>query len=109
MDTSQKNWPLIAFFCGFLAIILILFLCLPQNPFPQWKKRTLEPFPPVSLSAIANGNFEAGMDRYLSDHIPGRTWWVGAYSYFCLATGRNGWNGIYAGKRRLSASRANTP
>ncbi len=98
MDTSQKNWPLIAFFCGFLAIILILFLCLPPKSVSSVEKRTLEPFPPVSLSAIANGNFEAGMDRYLSDHIPGRTWWVGAYSYFCLATGRNGWNGIYAGK-----------
>lgn len=98
MDTSQKNWPLIAFFCGFLAIISILFLCLPPKSVSPVEKRTLEPFPSVSASAIANGRFEAGMDRYVSDHIPGRTLWVGAYSYFCLATGRNGWNGIYAGK-----------
>ena len=97
MRTSKQNVPLIVFFCGFLLITFCLFIFLPKHSVSDQEKRKLEPFPSASASTLANGSFEAGMDRYLSDHMPGRTWWVGAYSYFCLATGRNGWNGVYAG------------
>lgn len=105
MDTSQKNWPLIAFFCGFLAIISILFLCFPPKSVSPVEKRTLEPFPSVSASAIANGRFEAGMDRYVSDHIPAAPCGLAPIPIF--ACHRPEWLEWHLrGERRLSASRA---
>lgn len=85
-------------FCLFIGIMCILLLFLPKKTYSTNEKRYLESFPKVSVETVFNGSFGTDYETYISDHIAGRDFFVGMNAYYNLYSGRNGANGVYAGK-----------
>lgn len=85
-------------FCAFMAVMMILFLFLPKQRESVNEKRVLAETPQFSFSALADGTYGTAVENYLSDHFPGRDFWVGLNAQFQLYTGRNGVNGAYVSK-----------
>ena len=52
----------------------------------------------LTAERVLDGQFMKDVDLYVSDHFPGRHFFVGLDAYYALYTGRNGSNGIYQGK-----------
>ncbi len=75
-------------FCGFLGLMLVLFLALPKSDFSQREKRALAESPDTSAEAILSGEFGEQAETYIADHIPGRDFFVGVASYYDLLSGR---------------------
>ena len=57
----------------------------------------LSSFPEITAEKVVNGDFQKGLDTYLSDYVPGRNFFVGLSADYELVTGRNGNKGIYLG------------
>lgn len=75
-------------FCGFLTLMLVLFLLLPKTDFSQREKRALAESPDTSAQAILSGEFGVQAETYIADHIPGRDFFVGVAGYYDLLSGR---------------------
>ena len=84
-------------FCGFIACFMVLWIALPKEHYSPQEKRVLEDFPELTFETLFNGNFQKELDTYLSDHMPGRNFFVGLNACYDLASGRNGSKGIYLG------------
>ena len=87
-----------AVFVVFIFAALVLFIVLPKSDVSVNEKRTLANLPKTGVKTVFNGTFESGIEDYLTDHFPFRDGFVAANSYFELASGRNGMNGVYKGK-----------
>lgn len=85
-------------FLVFIFGMAILMLFLPKKEYSENEKRYLAEMPEFSLSALFNDEFTGDVEAYITDHIPFRDFYVGVNAYYDLASGRNGVNGIYAGK-----------
>lgn len=83
-------------FCGLLFVLLLLFFGIPDKSFSETEKRVLADFPKMTLSSVADGSFEKGLEDYVQDQMPLRNFWVGFGAYFDYALGQNGTNGVYA-------------
>lgn len=77
-------------FCGFLGLMLVLFLALPKSDFSEREKRALAAKPDTSMDAILSGEFGNQAETYIADHLPGREFFVGFASYYDLLSGRQG-------------------
>ena len=88
MHTPRQQKLLITLFCGFLAVMSILYLCLPKETFSQQEKRYLAQSPEITWERISSGDFSADVDTFLADHIPGRSFFVGLNACWDLITGR---------------------
>lgn len=84
-------------FCGFIGVMMLLWLVLPKESFSMQEKRELESFPELNAETMLNGSFQKGLDTYLTDHVPVRSFFVGLNADYDLISGRNGANGIYYG------------
>ena len=87
-----------ALFCGFMAVMLVLFLALPKSDFSQREKRALAAKPDTSADAILSGAFGDQAETYIADHIPGREFFVGMASYYDLFSGRQGTKDVLLAK-----------
>lgn len=85
-------------FCGFIFVMMGLWLVLPKTLYSPQEKRTLAEFPELNGNTLLNGDFQKKLDTYLSDHMPGRNFFVGVNAVYDLASGRNGSKGIYLGE-----------
>lgn len=83
--------------CGFIFVMMILLFFLPKSDFSVQEKRQLSDFPEVTAETVFSAKFQNELDTYLSDHIPGRNFFVGMSAGLELAEGRNGSKGIYLG------------
>lgn len=83
--------------CGFIFVMMILLFVLPKETFSAQEKRELSEFPDVNADNIMKAQFQNELDTYLSDHIPGRNFFVGTSACLELAEGRNGSKDIYLG------------
>lgn len=77
-------------FCGFVGVMLVLFLVTPKADFSQLEKRALAEAPDTSMDAILSGAFGTQAETYIADHIPGRSFFVGVSNYYDLLSGRQG-------------------
>ena len=93
-----KKLILPVIFSGFLVATGLLTFILPKAEYSEAEKRYLEKFPQVSVESVLNGEFQDKFEKYVSDHIIGRGFFVGVNSYFSLAMGRNSVSDIYFGK-----------
>lgn len=85
-------------FLVFIFSMGLLFIFLPKEDYSVNEKRYLEDFPKTTFENICFGDFDTEFETYMSDHIAGRDFFVGMNAYYNLYTGRNGSNGVYAGK-----------
>lgn len=84
-------------FCGFIFAMMVLWLALPKSSYSPQEKRTLAEFPACNTDTLLNGDFQKSLDTWLSDHMPGRNFFVGLNADYDLLSGRNGAKGIYLG------------
>lgn len=94
----NKDTILIVFFCVFIGVFCGLYFMLPDKTFSENEKRVLQGNPEFSGERLFNGKFGKEFENYLSDQFAGRDFFVGLNAYYDLAIGRNGVNGVYAGK-----------
>lgn len=85
-------------FCGFIFVMMVLWVALPKENYSPQEKRTLADFPELNAETLFNGDFQKNLDTYLSDHMPGRNFFVGLNADYDLLSGRNGSKGIYLGQ-----------
>ncbi|MBQ7061322.1 MAG: hypothetical protein IJM85_06025 [Clostridia bacterium] len=97
--TAAKK-ALIGVFCGFIAVFFLLILFLPKHEgeLSPNERRILASRPDASFSNIISGGFSKQVDTWLQDHFPGRTFFVGLYSYLNRFTGRNPVENISLGR-----------
>lgn len=84
-------------FCGFIFSFMIMYFILPKESYSAQEKKVLSSFPEITAEKVVNGDFQKGLDTYLSDYVPGRNFFVGLSADYELVTGRNGNKGIYLG------------
>ena len=102
MKKLYKTLPAIVF-CGFIAVMLALFLVLPKKDFSPSEKRFLQQAPELTaesfFSESKENSFQKHFEDFISDHTVGRNFWVGFNSYFSLFTGNNSApKGVFYGK-----------
>ena len=84
-------------FAGVLIGTQAAFWLLPHQSFSENEKRVLAQPPTVSAEGIADGSVFQDVEKYLSDHFPGRDEWVGANAYLEQAEGRGAVRSIVSG------------
>lgn len=82
-------------FCGFLLVMLALFLLLPKKEFSEKEKRYLAQTPELSWENISSGGFSEEAETYLADHMPGRDFFVGLNAYVDLLSNRQVTKDVY--------------
>lgn len=96
MNKIYKALPA-AVFVIFIAVMCVLFICLPKKEYSPSEKRILEQAPAFSGEKLISGEFGERFEKFLSDQFAGRNLWVGVASYYQYGIGNNGANGIYQG------------
>ena len=95
MKANKREYVICILFCGFLAVMSILYFALPQKDFSETEKRYLADFPKPVWEDLSSGKFGTDMETYMADHIPGRDFFVGLNAYTDLLTGRQIAKDIY--------------
>lgn len=90
MHSKKEQWLILVLFCGFLAGMAAMYLCLPKGDFSSREKRYLAEPPVLTWESLSEGDFSEDVETYMADHIPGRSFFVGLNAYFDLLTGRQG-------------------
>ncbi|MCH5300736.1 MAG: hypothetical protein J1E56_05385 [Ruminococcus sp.] len=88
--------PLVLFVV-FIFTFCILFIVMPKSDYSSTEKRYLEQFPELSAETLFSGEFSENFETYLADQFFGRNFWKGLNSYYNLAIGHNGADGVYSG------------
>ena len=94
MKKASKHLPTIVFLI-FIFLVSVLFIALPKKEYSENEKRYLAEFPKLSADSFFSGDFGVDFEKYLSDHMPGRSFFVGLNSYYNNALGNPLSNGIY--------------
>lgn len=95
MKTKKSDILTCALFCGFLAVVLVLFLVLPRQDFSEKEKRYLAEAPKLTWQNLASGQFGEEVETYLADHVPGRDFFVGLSAYYDLFSNRQVTKEVY--------------
>lgn len=85
----------VGLFCGFLAVMALLYCFLPKLSFSETEKRQLAEAPVLNWETLSSGQFGADMETYMADHMPGRNFFVGLGAYYDLLSGRQVSKDIY--------------
>ncbi len=88
MKPRKDELFLTAAFCGFLCLMLLLFVFSPKDTYSQQEKRYLAEFPTLTWEHLTSGEFSQDLESYLADHMPGRDFFVGLNAYADLLTGK---------------------
>ncbi len=96
----KSNIAAVILFCGFLAAMAAGYLLLPKAEFSETEKRYLAKPPKLSWDSVFSGDFGDDAEDYLTDHVPGRNFFVGVNAYLELLAGRQGLKDVWveAGK-----------
>lgn len=95
MKAKKEQWLICIAFCAFLGIMLGLFLALPKESYSEIEKKYLAEAPEISFENILSGNLDDELELYISEHLPGRDFFIGVNAYFSLLTGRQIASDIY--------------
>lgn len=94
MKKIKKYAPTIVFLL-FIFSMGIAFLVLPKKAYSTSEKRYLASFPKLTSESFLSGQFGTDFEKYLSDHMTGRNFFVGLNAYASLVQGLNGVSGKY--------------
>lgn len=84
---KKKNLAAVILFCGFLTIMVAGYL-LPKKTFSDMEKRYLAEAPDFGWKSVLSGQWSREAEDYLTDHVPGRSFFVGINAYMELLAGR---------------------
>ncbi len=95
MKARKDQVLTVVLFCGFLAVMAVLYAVLPKQDFSQPEKRYLAESPELSWENIAEGGFADQVADYMADHMPFRDFFVGLNAYYDLWSGRQVTKDVY--------------
>ena len=98
-----------ALFCAFLGGVAVLSLLLPDKSFSPLENRYLQNPPKLSLETLGSGEFMEDAEKYVSDHIAGRDFWVAAKAWSERLSGKKENDGVYFGKQDTLINRVKDP
>lgn len=78
---QRQDLRLSVLFVAFLTVLALLLLLLPKREVSDLERRSLAKAPVLSWDSLRSGQFTSGAETFVSDHFPGRAFWVGTYSY----------------------------
>ncbi len=80
----------------FTAVLMpALFFFLPSKDYSATERRYLAKTPEITLDKLIHGELSEEFEDYLTDHFPGRNFFVGVNAYWNLLTGRNTAGEVY--------------
>lgn len=91
----------IAVFIGFLVLLAIVSLVIPEDDFSETENRYLAEFPDFTISDWLSGDYSEDLTDWLDDHFALRTNWIALHTDLELLQGRNEVNGVYITSDRL--------
>ncbi len=93
--SKKFNIFLCVLFCGYLGGVLVLSLLLPKQKFSPLENRYLQTPPELSLDTLGSGKFMEDAEKYTSDHVAGRDFWVALKAWSERLSGKKENNGVY--------------
>lgn len=96
---SQRVTALV--FCVFLAGFGLLHILLPDRTFSPVENRNLAQLPKFSWTALTDGSYTAGLEKYLEDQFPLRDGWMGLKNRYEYLLGKREFHGVYLCGDRL--------
>ena len=106
--TKAYSSFLTAFFCLFLAGLLVWHVLLPDRAQSETENRTLAQAPEFSWSALVSGKYTDAVEEYFADQFPLRDSWTGLKARMEQLLGKREFNGVYLCGDTL-ISRVETP
>ncbi len=98
-----------ALFCAFISGVAVISLLLPDRNFSPLENRYLQKPPKLSAESLSNGEFMTDAEKYVSDHIVGRDFWVAMKAWSERLSGKKENNGVYFGSQGSLINRVDTP
>ena len=95
MKKNAASVAQIAVFLGFIFVLGLLHVLLPDRGFSEQENTVLQRFPPFSLSALASGKYTERLEDYVNDQFPFREKWITLKAAAELAEGKQENNGVY--------------
>lgn len=72
MSEKAKNYAITLLFCGFIGILFIAGLFIPDEDISKSERRKLAQMPAISFESIASGKFMSEFETYSVDQFPAR-------------------------------------
>ena len=93
--TKAYSRFLTAFFCLFLAGLLVWHVLLPDRAQSETENRTLAQVPEFSWAALVSGSYTEAVEEYFADQFPLRDGWTGLKARMEQLLGKREFNGVY--------------
>ncbi len=94
----MKNRIIAGVFAGYIFIIAIAGLIIPDKTFSENENRLLASFPKLVWEDILSGKFSSDVETYIADQFPLRDSWITLKTLSVLALGKQDSGGVYFGK-----------
>ncbi len=92
---------IIAVFLGFLVVLAVVSLAVPEDDYSETENRYLAEMPDFSISDWFSGDYAEDLTSWLDDHFAMRTNWISLHTRLELLQGRNEVNDVYITSNRL--------
>ena len=93
--TKAYSRFLTAFFCLFLAGLLVWHVLLPDRAQSETENRTLAQVPEFSWAALVSGSYTEAVEEYFADPFSLRDGWTGLKARMEQLLGKREFNGVY--------------
>ena len=107
--TKKYSIFLTALFCAFIGGVFLVSLLLPKKEFSPLENRYLQKAPELSLETVTDGTFMTDAEKYVSDHMVGRDFWVALKAWSERLSGKQENNGVYFAADDTLINRVDTP
>ena len=107
--SKKFNIFLSALFCAFIGGVAAVSLLLPDKDFLPLENRYPQKPPRLSAESLGSGKFMTEAEKYVSDHIVGRDFWVAAKAWSERLSGKKENEGVYFGKQDTLINRVQDP
>ena len=107
--SKKFNIFLSVLFCAFIGGVCVISLLLPDKNFSPLENRFLQKPPKLSAESLGSGKFMTDAEKYVSDHIVGRDFWVAMKAWSERLSGKKENDGVYFGKQDTLINRVKDP
>lgn len=97
MLTLSRHSKTAVLFIGFIVTIIILNIMMPDKEFSESENRVLQQAPKFSIKRLLDGKFTLDYEKYISDQIAYRDFWIGVKANAEQLLGKKDNNGVFLG------------
>lgn len=88
-------------FFALITVMPLLTFSLPADTHSELENRDLQKMPELTLNSVKNKTFMEDFEKYMADHMVGRSFFVKAKTKIELLSGKKEINGVFIDERRL--------